>query len=222
MSSCHQAIPPAPARALARAGVGSRPEGRARSSSSRRRPSVRCPRCCQNRHSAPAAAWAGPASPRSMAQRRAARMLACSRSQRSSHSLWSWAVRWGSASSARPRKCSAWRRLTCSRSPSSASRSCPNSRIVSSRENRGWPAVGSVRSTSDWSTSEVRPSRTSRPSSPGPQTASADSSVQPPANTDSRANSRRSGSESRSWLQAMAPRRVRCRSGRSWSRWSAA
>jgi hypothetical protein len=67
---------------------------------------------------------------------------------------------------------------------------------------------------SDWSTSEVSPSRASTPSAPGSHTASADSSVQPPANTDSRASSRRSVSVSRSWLQAMAPRRVRCRSGR--------
>ena len=51
-------MPPAPASALARAGVGPCPEGSARTSSSHCRPSARCPRCCQNRHSAPAASWA--------------------------------------------------------------------------------------------------------------------------------------------------------------------
>ena len=44
---------------------------------------------------------------------------------------------------------------------------------------------------------------------------SAVSSVQPPAQTDSRASSVRSGSASRSWLQAIVSRRVRCRSGAS-------
>ncbi len=45
--------------------------------------------------------------------------------------------------------------------------------------------------------------------------AAAVSAVQPPANTPSRANRRRSASASSSSLQAIAPRRVRCRSGRS-------
>ena len=95
---------PAPVSALARAGVGPCPEGMARTSSSQRRPSARCPRCCQNRHSAPAASWARWTKPASMAHRRATRMLAWSRSHRSSHSPWSPAVRWGSASTARSRK----------------------------------------------------------------------------------------------------------------------
>ncbi len=48
-----------------------------------------------------------------------------------------------------------------------------------------------------------------------PHTASATSSGPPPANTPSRANRRRSSASRRSWLQSMAPRRVRWRSGRS-------
>ena len=52
-------------------------------------------------------------------------------------------------------------------------------------------------------------------STSAPQTASAASSVQPPANAARRANSCCSGSSSRSWLQAIVARRVRCRSGAS-------
>jgi len=46
-------------------------------------------------------------------------------------------------------------------------------------------------------------------------TSSTASSVQPPTKTASRRNSRRSSSSSRSWLQAMAPRSVCWRAGRS-------
>ena len=50
---------------------------------------------------------------------------------------------------------------------------------------------------------------------PGRPPAARAPAVQPPANTASRRKSRRSGSDRRSWLQAIAPRSVRCRSGRS-------
>ena len=89
-SCCHQAIPPAPIRALARAGVGPWPDGMASTSSNHRRPSARWPRCCQNRHSAPAAAWAAFGVARVDRPPRARRgCSACSRSQRSSHARWS-------------------------------------------------------------------------------------------------------------------------------------
>ena len=54
-----------------------------------------------------------------------------------------------------------------------------------------------------------------RSSAPTAQTASAASSVQPPANTASRRSSRCSPAESRSWLQASAARSVWWRAGRS-------
>ena len=62
------------------------------------------------------------------------------------------------------------------------------------------------------------PARTSRsgvPASSAPHTASAVANVPPPWNTDRRANSRRLSASSSSWLQSIAPRSVRCRSGRS-------
>ena len=60
------------------------------------------------------------------------------------------------------------------------------------------------------------PNTSSGRSSPAiPHTASAISIGPPPANTPSRANSRRSSGSSRSWLQSIAPRSVRWRSGRS-------
>src|SRR2546421_7588599 len=76
-------MPPAPVRAFALAAVLPCPDGIASSSLSQPRPSVRCPCCCQNRHSAPAASWPRSASPASIAQRSAARRLSSSRSHRS-------------------------------------------------------------------------------------------------------------------------------------------
>jgi hypothetical protein len=65
-------------------------------------------------------------------------------------------------------------------------------------ENRGSPVAARALVTSDWSTSEAIASSGSRPSAPGSQTASADASVQPPVNTDSREDSRRSAASSSS------------------------
>ena len=65
-------------------------------------------------------------------------------------------------------------------------------------ENRGPPAAAPVVVASDWSTSEVVASRGSSPSASGSPTASAEASVQPPLNTDSRAKSRCSAAPSRS------------------------
>jgi hypothetical protein len=140
MSCCHQAIPPAPVSALARAAVRPCGNGGARSASSQRRPSARWPRCCQNRHSAPAASWARSTSPASMAHRRAARMLAWSRSHRSSHSPWSPAVRWSSASTASSRKWSPWRRRTPSASNRLARTPRPVPTARASRPSRAAPA----------------------------------------------------------------------------------
>src|SRR2546430_439241 len=64
-------MPPAPVRAFALAAVLPCPDGIASSSLSQPRPSVRCPCCCQNRQSAPAASWPRSASPASIAQRTA-------------------------------------------------------------------------------------------------------------------------------------------------------
>ena len=63
--------------------------------------------------------------------------------------------------------------------------------------------------TSDWSTRRVSRSSTSSGSMPSPGAHGLGRlQVQPPANTASRANSARSGSESRSWLQSTAARSV--------------
>ena len=73
-----------------------------------------------------------------------------------------------------------------------------------------------------FSTSEQRPGKISRPSSPRRQICSAASRVQPPGNTETLRKIRRSGSPSNSWLQSISPRSVRWRAGRSrgpsWSR----
>ncbi len=82
--------------------------------------------------------------------------------------------------------------------------------------NRGSPSPASVEVTRLWPTSVDSASRTSTSSSTAP-IASAVSSVQPPAQTESRASNARSGSASRSWLQAIVSRRVRWRSGASTS-----
>ena len=61
----------------------------------------------------------------------------------------------------------------------------------------------------------IRACRARRPSPPLAQTSSMASSPAPPTKTERQANSACSGSSSMSWLQAIAPRSVCCRSGRS-------
>ena len=106
----------------------------------------------------------------------------------------------------RPRKNSACRRRTVSRSSESSNRSTANWRTVSSIRNRSLLQRRRTRllSTSDWSTS-----------SPSPHTASAASSVKPPENTARLANRRCSASSSSSWLHSIVARSVRWRSGAS-------
>src|SRR5439155_16697519 len=82
----------------------------------------------------------------------------------------------------------AWRRRYSSSSPSARSRSSAYSRIVSSNPKRG-TSGDPLRRTRLLSTSEARPDAVSPPS-----TASASSSVQPPANTASCASRACSGS----------------------------
>ena len=109
------------------------------------------------------------------------------------------------------------------RSPLSSRRSSAYSRRIGWRLNRAssrsrrWRRrqPTSIR-TRLLSASDSRPVSTSMPRSPsGSATDQAASAVQPLAKTASLANSRRSSALSSSWLQATAPRSVRCRSGRS-------
>ncbi len=107
-----------------------------------------------------------------------------------------------------------------------AARSSRHVPPASRARTRGWSRASSNR-VSPWRSSPIRrrlcSARRSRPpntssgaSSPGiPHTDSAVSIGPPPANTPSRANRRWSSGSSRSWLQSMAPRSVRWRSGRS-------
>ena len=111
-----------------------------------------------------------------------------------------------------------WRNAATTASPASASRSPAYSRIVSSIRNRASPCASSRIRMRLCSASVSMPARTSMsgvPASSAPHTASAVANVPPPWNTDRRANSRRLSASSRSWLQSIAPRSVRWRSGRS-------
>ena len=110
-----------------------------------------------------------------------------------------------------------WARRSTASSPLDPSRSSANSRMVSSMPKRG--SVG-VPSTSSWtrllSTSTVSRSSTSSTGRSAPlHTASAASSVQPPAKTARRRKRSCSADPSRSWLHSSVWRSVCWRSGRS-------
>ena len=89
--------------------------------------------------------------------------LACSCSQRSSQTPWSSAMRWGSASMARRRKCSAWRRWTGSRSPEA--RAAPARTPGSSPASRTATAAWAARS---GGSATCPPARSARRGRPGP------------------------------------------------------
>jgi hypothetical protein len=110
--------------------------------------------------------------------------------------------------------CRAWVSRVSFSSPLSASCPSSNSRIVSNIPKRGSASAPPRRRTKLRSMRFPSPSRTS--TSPfGLTTASAASSVQPPTKTLRRRTSACSSAGSKSWLQAMVSRRVRCRSGAS-------
>ena len=85
--------------------------------------------------------------------------------------------------------------------------------MLSSIRYRAWPSTSGSTTSRDLSTRPaVRPMISSAGSRLSAQTCSAISSDQP-ANTDSRRSSTCSGPDSRSWLQSMVARSVRCRGG---------
>ena len=155
-------------------------------------------------------------SPDAIDQRRAARRLCCSCPSRSIQRSTSGPTRYGPAVTARSRNASACRRSQSGRSPDASSRSRANSRSKVWRSNRGSPCSVWRTRTMLLSARASRPSTTSRPRPPvGSTTFWAISASHPPTNTASRRKIACSSSDSRSWLQEIAPRRVRWRSGRS-------
>ena len=128
---------------------------------------------------------------RAIAQSRAARRLSCSRSRRSSQRRWSSPRELGAARSASSMNGRGMATDRAARRARRASRAA-YSRMVSSIANRGSPSALSSTRTRLWSASSPIRSMTSPPTSDaGPQTASAASSWNPPANTDSRSSRRR-------------------------------
>ena len=160
---------------------------RASASSTQSRPSLQSARTIQNSRRALPSRREASVSPCERLQSKAARKLSSSAWSRSSHAFWSGPRSSGSARSAKARLHARWRSRRPASSPSCRSRSSAYSRIVSSIAKRGSSSEPSSL-TRLLSISDARPSSTSR--SP-PQTRSAASSVQPPANTARRAKSLR-------------------------------
>ena len=184
-------------------------------SSVHRRPSARCPCSCQNRHSAATSRspLAASAAPRPGEGPRGVVVLHLQLVE-PSDLVGQPQVRLGRLGAAEEER-QVTSRGSPPHSPAASSCSPANSRIVSSIPNRIGP--------------ERRPRHASPgscpPATPGPRTRPPPGPARPrpppprvsspPAKTDDRRNTARSGSSRRSWLHAMASRRVRWRAGRS-------
>ena len=191
----------APVSAFARASVGRGSPSSARTI--RSNPSFSGPRCDQTHQNAAHSRSSNSCSRVASKWLSAARTLSSSTSSRSSHSS-SSCRRCGSASSAIARKCSAWRRRTSSlRRSTRAARARTRGSSRTSRTARRCGGRGSSRR-GIWSVSRSASA-----------TRSAASSVQPPAKTARRANSRCSSGVSRSCDHSIVERSVRWRGSAS-------
>ena len=205
-----------PAQVVDQRRPGTRPASTSVTRSVTSRPSSRLPWVYQCQPATEATGSALARSPAAMPATRAARRLVTSSASQRTANVSSGVPIPASDAVATSAQYSRNRRSTAASSSAAASFSRPNRRRLSSRSKASRPSAPSTRRTRLLSSSDPTDATTSRSGSA--TTCSAAASDQAAGNTATRRNTRRSGSPSRSWLHAIAARRLRCRpAGASWA-----